>query len=170
MSAREAGVRATRKTMIIDRNNYEIGNKAMASVLLLYYHLIEENGFTNDQTFYVNQDDFNGFDFLNVQIEEKSNESLDLNEDLIKQGAVIYLLSDLNDIIGEYDDCYLSEPRAKKIITALETNKTSPIIEVEALLEHMSVPEDEMDFQEYNKLLKTIYIKYVRGFFTKILA
>ena len=50
--------------MVIDKDNCHIGNKAMASVLLLYYHLIKEGGFTNDQTIYIDPDDFNGFKYI----------------------------------------------------------------------------------------------------------
>ncbi len=49
--------------MIIDSSNVAIGNRAMAAVLLLYYHLRAEGGVTHDQTVYLTALDFNGFDF-----------------------------------------------------------------------------------------------------------
>ncbi len=156
--------------MIIDNTNYEIGNKAMASVLLLYYHLLDEGGITNGQTVYLDPKDFNGFDYLGVEVIENTNESLDLDEALIREGAIIYLLCDLDDIIGEYDEDFHSQPFTKKIIEALKNHENSPIPEVAALLKHVSVAESDFNYAAYNQILQSIYRKYVHGFFTKKLA
>jgi hypothetical protein len=156
--------------MIIDNTNYEIGNKAMASVLLLYYHLLNEGGITNDQTVYLDQNDFNGYDFLGLEVREGSGRNLDLDEALIREGAVIYLLCDLDDIIGEYDEDFHSQPQTKKIIGALKEHGTSPISEVALLLELIAVPENEFNHSSYDLILQGIYKKYVHGFFVKKLA
>ncbi len=47
--------------MRIDELNYEYGNKAMSSVLLLYYHLVSSGGFSGDETVYLDQDSFDGY-------------------------------------------------------------------------------------------------------------
>ncbi len=73
--------------MIIDETNYEIGNKAMASVLLLYYHLLDEGGITNDQTVYIDPNDFNGFDFINLELKA----DYELNEKLSPVPQVLIL-------------------------------------------------------------------------------
>ncbi len=156
--------------MIIDKKNYEIGNKAMASVLLLYYHLLNEGGITNDQTVYLDQNDFNGYDFLGLEVREGSDESLDLDESLIREGAVIYLLCDLDDVIGEYDEDFNCQPQTKKIIEALKEYETSPIPEVASLLKLVAVPEKEFNHSNYDAILQGIYKKYVHGFFVKKLA
>ncbi|CAM4053705.1 hypothetical protein SAMN05216575_11392 [Ectopseudomonas alcaliphila] len=142
----------------------------MASVLLLYYHLLNEGGITNDQTVYLDPNDFNGFDYLGVEVNELANESLDLDEDLIREGAIIYLLCDLNDIIGEYDADFHGQPQAKRIVEALNDHKSSPIPEVALLLKQVSVPEGQFNYSEYNKILQVIYKKHVHGLFAKKLA
>jgi hypothetical protein len=156
--------------MIIDNTNYKIGNKAMASVLLLYYHLLDEGGITNDQTVYLDPKDFNGFDYLGVEVKEITNESLDLDEALIREGAIIYLLCDLDDVIGEYDKDFHSQPLTKKIIEALNDHEHTPIPEVASLLKHVLVVESDFNYTEYNQVLQSIYRKYVHGFFAKKLA
>jgi hypothetical protein len=156
--------------MIINNTNYEIGNKAMASVLLLYYHLLDAGGITNDQTVYLDPKDFNGFDFLNVEVKEQANESLDLDESLMREGAIIYLLCELDDTIAEYDEDFHRHPHAKKIMEALKGHEHSPIPEVALLLKQLSVAESEFCYSEYNESLQRIYTTYVHGFFTKKLA
>ena len=123
--------------MIKDNNNYEVVNKAMASVLLLYYHLLDEGGITNDQTVYIDQNDFNVFDFLDAEGKEPAGINLDLDEVLLREGAIIYLLCDLNDFIGEYDDDFHSQPQTKKILNALKGHEHSPIPEVSDLLKQL---------------------------------
>ncbi len=151
--------------MIIDHTNYEIGNKAMANVLLLYYHLLDEGGITNDQTIYLNQNEFDGFNFLATEVREKGNEGLDLNEALINEGAIIYLLCELNDIISEHDQDYRIQPLTQKICAALEVHQKDPIPEVGSLLKEILVAESDFHFTLYNKILQGIYKKYVHGFF-----
>ncbi len=156
--------------MKIDDTNFETGNKAMASVLLLYYHLIDEGGITNDQTVYLDPKDFNGFDFLDVEVKEQANWSFDLDEALIGEGAIIYLLCELNDIIGEYNEDFHRQPQTMKIIEVLKSHEYSPIAEVALLLNHVLVAEAEFNYQQYDVVLQSIYKKYVRDFFAKKLA
>lgn len=156
--------------MIIDDTNFEIGNKATASVLQLYYHLLDEGGITNDQTIYIDSNDFNGFDFLNFKINENTNVNLDLDEELIKEGAIIYLLCDLNDIICEYDEDFHSQSKTKKIIDVFNGLEQLSIPETELLINQISVREMEFNYSKYNEILQDIYKRYVYGFFKKKLA
>lgn len=156
--------------MIFDSTNCDVGNKAMAQVLLLYYHLLDEGGISNDQTVYLDPAHFNGFDFLGSKVVEGAYESLDLDERLINEGAVIYLLCDLNDTLAEYDEDFKSHPSYKKIVASLTPYKCAPIPELEELLEQMAVSEEEFDYSTYNQILQGIYTKYVRGFFKGKLA
>ncbi len=137
----------------------------MASVLLLYYHLLRDGGITNDQTVYIDPDDFNGIDFVGVEVRESPSFSFDLDEMLIQQGAIIYLLCDLNDIISEYEDDFYSQPQATEILAALKKHQKSPIPEIASLFELLPASEAELDYGEYQELLKAIYNKYVQAFF-----
>ncbi len=150
--------------MIINDINYKIGNTAMASVLLLYYHLLNEGGITNDQTVYLDPKDFDGFKFLGVEVKSSSSISLDLDEKLIREGAVIYILCDLNDIVCEFED-FQSQPEIHKYIEVLKRHADSPIVEVSLLLKHISMPEKEFNYSKYNEVLQGIYKKYVYEFF-----
>jgi hypothetical protein len=58
--------------MIIDNTNYEIGNKAIASILLLYYHLLNEGGVTNAQALYTAPNGFSVYELLDVKVQEKN--------------------------------------------------------------------------------------------------
>lgn len=156
--------------MIIDNLNYEIGNRAIAWILLLYYHLLDEGGITHDQTVYLNQNDFNGFDFLDIEVRNPENMSLGLDEKLIKEGSIIYLLCELNDMITEYERDYNSQPFTQKICKALKLYKNTPIPEVGLLLKQVLVAESEFNFSAYNEILQDIYKKYVHGFFAHKLA
>lgn len=157
-------------TMIIDNKNYEVGNKAMALMLLLYYHLLDEGGITNYQTVYLNHSEFNGFDLLGVEIKEQAHESLDLDEELIRKGAIIYLLCDLNDIVCDNDHDFHQHEQTKKIIEALKEHEKSPIPEIASLLELISVKEPEINYSKYNEILQNIYKKHVHDFFAKKLG
>ncbi len=146
--------------MKINDKNYHLGNKAMASVLLLYYHLLQEKGFTNDQTVYVDRNDFDGFSFIDTKVIEKEC-CLDLDEQLINEGAVIYLLSELNDMVVEFDEDYLNQEFTKKIINTLQKRKTYFIPEANDVVELILKGEDILNHDDYSTLLKTIYQKYV---------
>ncbi|MVF14850.1 hypothetical protein FT643_22190 [Ketobacter sp. MCCC 1A13808] len=152
--------------MIIDSTNYKIGNQAMANVLLLYYHLLDEGGITNDQTIYLDPEEFNGFDFLDFEV-NNSGVNHGIDETLVKQGAIIYLLCDLNDMIAEYDQDYGLQPITKKICSALKTHESIPIPEVKPLLNTVLVPESEFNCSAYNEILQNIYRKYVHDYFSK---
>ncbi len=78
----------------------------------------------------------------------------ELNEKLIKEGAVIYLICELNDMIVEYDENFLIQPHTKKIIEALKRQKEFIISEVSMLLKLVSVPEDTLNYNEYRKFYK----------------
>ena len=100
--------------MIINLNNVDKGNRAMASVLLLYYHLAQQKGFNHAETVYIDPNVFDGFSYLQVTIQEEANMSLGIDETLLREGAIIYLLCDLNDIICDYDEDYLKHKSTSK--------------------------------------------------------
>lgn len=155
--------------MIINSENYQIGNKAMASVLLLYYHLINEGGFMHSQTVYIDPAHFDGFDFLDVRVDE-DKDSAGIDESLLREGAVIYVLCCLNDMIAEYDNDYLEQELTKKIIKTYEEKKLIAINETEELFDILKVSKDRLDYKTYGKCLSRIYKTYVLGRFEKIVS
>jgi len=152
--------------MKISEENTMIGNEAMASVLLLYYQIVSGGGISNDETVYLDPDKFNGFNFLQTEVDESYSPEID--EVLIRQGAVIYLLCDLNDMISEYGDCYLSQDITKRILKAASEGKLSSVPETSELIELLSVPEERLNYEEYKELINQIYEKYVLGTFSRL--
>ena len=87
--------------MLIDFENAVQANRAMASVLLLYYHLLREGGIIHEQTVYVNLDDFDAFEYLTAEVtKEQRNET---DQQMLREGAAIYLLCELNDVVTDYE-------------------------------------------------------------------
>jgi hypothetical protein len=148
--------------MIIDKNNDSIGNTAMASVLLLYYHLLRERNIAKNKTIYIDLEDFDGFSFLDINVDD---DKLNIDVELIREGAVIYLLCDLNDMILEYKDNYLSQPLAKRIINEIENKTSKNVPEADEIVQLLSSGDKQMDYSKYTILLSNIYNKYVLGRF-----
>ena len=155
--------------MIIDETNTQVGNKAMAAVLLLYYHLVIEGGFTHSQTVYLDADDFNGFDFLDVDVRDQIDEEPEIDQALLREGAVIYLLCELHDVLGEFEADYHDQPYLLRVVEALEAHRDAPIPEVGPLLDLVAVPEADFDYPAYNEILQGIYTTNVRGFWSRML-
>ncbi len=147
--------------MIIDDQNCECGNRAMASVLLLYCHMLDEGGFTHDQTVYLDQRHFNGYDFINTEVREHARHSLAIDGDLIATGAIIYLLCDLNDMIAEYELNFLQQPLTKKIIQALKAADNSRVPELPTVIGLMRQNESCFDHKGFQSLLQLIYEKHI---------
>jgi len=155
--------------MIINLKNVDKGNIAMASVLLLYYHLAQEKGFNHAETVYIDPNNFDGFSYLQVTVREEEGLSLDIDEKLLREGAIIYLLCDLNDIIGEYDEGYLKHEYTIKIVKEFKSGNMSAIPEVSDLFaEILKVPEREMNYEAYSNILSNIYRKYIVNRFNQL--
>jgi len=150
--------------MIIDSNNYMEGNNALASVLLLYYHIVGEGCFSGDETVYIDQRNFDGFTFLNVEVEDSS----EIPENILREGAVIFLLCNLNDMVVEHEESFLKADITKKIISAFKAERMTAIPETDILFRLFEVPESRFDFVEYNRILILIYKKYILGVYKKI--
>jgi hypothetical protein len=155
--------------MIIDEENCQIGNKAMASVLLLYYHLLNEGGFTNDQTVYIDRDDFDGFSFLDTSVNENQM-ILDIDEGLIREGSIIYLLCELNDMVAEFEEDYLSQDYTKKVVNSLSNKETKSIPEADSIVSMVIAGENTLNYSEYRAKLEEIYKKYVYSRFQSFLS
>ena len=156
--------------MIMNENNTDIGNRAIASVLLLYYHLLLAKGFSHAETVFIDPEEFDGFSYLEVSVEEADNSSLEIDEKLLREGAIVYLLCDLNDQISEFDQDYLKQEYTNRIINEYKSGNMTAIPEVSELFTViLNVPEQEMDYKKFSKILNLIYTKYVVGKFKELI-
>lgn len=146
-------------TMRIDSTNYESGNKGMAAVLLLYYHLANCGGFTGDETVYIDPTIFDGFSFLDVEV--KDGYEGEINQSLLRQGAIIFLLCDLNDLISQYQDNFLSFDLTKRILKLFEEGRLSAIPETKRLFDLFQKNEAEFNFDEFYSIMRQIFNLYV---------
>ena len=151
--------------MEINSDNYEKGNKAMASVLLLYFHIMREGFFTGSETVYIDSSDFEGFSYLEACIEESYKP--DIDENLIREGAIIYLLCELNDMVVEHDECFLGFEYTQKIIRAFQEGKMSAIPETTMLFELFKTSEINFNYEKYNDALNLIVKKYIASIFNE---
>lgn len=152
--------------MIINDENYMEGNNALASVLLLYYHLAIDGCFCGDETVYIAPELFEGFRFLDVVVEESYQPEID--EDLLREAAVIYLLCDLNDMITEHEESFRHCEFTRKIIEAYNAGRMSAIPEVDEIFTLLESSETDFDFERYSGILREIYSKYVLSTFSHL--
>ena len=146
--------------MKITEVNAEVGNRAMASALLLYYHLLMEAGITHDQTVYIEPGCFDGFSFLNACVEE----GLDIDEGFLREASVIRLLCDFNDMIDEYENDFWEQPISIKIINSYKTGSFSSIPETKELFSEI-LKKESFDYKRYRLILDKIFRDYVMGRF-----
>ncbi|MCX4030341.1 hypothetical protein [Spartinivicinus marinus] len=152
--------------MKIDDTNYMEGNKAVASGLLLFYHLATEGCFCGDETVYIEPELFEGFRYLDVVVEEAHNP--EINENFLRIAAVIYVLCDLNDMITEHDDSFHSAEITKKTIEAFKDGRLTAIPETAEIFKLLESNETNFNFSTYSNILKVIYDKYVLGTFNQL--
>ena len=144
--------------LIIEFEDCLAGNKAVAAVLLLYYHLAREGGFTNDQTVYLAETDFDPFLYLNVIVAEDLKNEID--ETLLREGSVIYLLCELNDLVAEYEGDFMWQPSVRQILGAL-ANAWQVIPEVASIVQEVSLGESRLNFTSLGVKLQSVYENYV---------
>ena len=152
--------------MRIGASNYEQGNKAMASVLLLYYHLASSGGFTGDETVFISPEEFDGYSYLDAEVTDGYETEID--EKLIREGAVIYLLCELNDMICEYEDNFFAQETTQKIIKAYEKGKLTSISETSELFKLFNAPKSNFNLEAYFEIMRNIINKYVVGTFNEL--
>ncbi|WP_431256894.1 hypothetical protein ACQ86G_19650 [Roseateles chitinivorans] len=140
----------------------------MAAVLLLYYHLAREGGITNDQTVYLSQGDFDPFAFIDVEVEAEQRHEIDGS--LLREGAMVHLLCDLNDLIGEFEDDYLLQPFTRRILDALTRNAAVVMPEALAIAEEVSLGEKLLDHASLRAKLDAVHSRYVVRRFKELAA
>lgn len=151
----------------LDLDSSQVANRAMASILLLYYHLLREGGITSDQTVYVNAEDFDPFKYLAVTV---SDELSDVDQVLLQEGAYIHLLCDLNDVVGEYESDYLKQPLVRRILSALSSTPDTLVPEGAAIVRMVAAGESTLDYQHLAACLAKIYTRYVVTRFRALVA
>ncbi|MET1078931.1 MAG: hypothetical protein ABWY06_13035 [Pseudomonas sp.] len=145
--------------MLIDDSNYAQGNRALAWVLLLYYHLLRENGFTHDQTVYIDAEEFNAFAYVAVEITLQHRQEID--QLLLRQGAVVYLLCELNDMICDHEADYLAQSYTQKILAALGAETITSIPEVAEIVRTVTQGGAALNQGVFQSMLRGVFETYV---------
>jgi hypothetical protein len=155
--------------MLIDIENAYQGNQAMAWVLLLYYHLVREGGITHDQTVYVNSEQFDAFQYIAVNV--SAEQQHEISQRLIRQGAVIYLLCELNDMVSDYESDHLQQPFTQRVLSTLASEPAvTAIPEVAKILQMVSAVQPPLDFSAFQAELRKVFTTYVVQEFKALVA
>lgn len=135
------------------------GNRAMASVLLLYFHLLREGGISNDQTVYIDAGDFDPFAYASVEVAQELQP--DIDQSLLREGAVVFLLCDLYDVIGEYESSYLALPWTARALDCLSGAGRAAVPEVAPIVEMLASGASTLDHQLLRARFAAVYQRYV---------
>lgn len=147
--------------MHITPDLFPAANRAMASVLLLYYHLLREGGFTHDQTVYLDPAHFNALDHVDVTVDESGAGEIDAL--LLREGSVVCLLCDLDDMVAEHENDYLQWPLTQAILRANALGRLVAVPEAALVIAQVERGIAHLDMARYRALLQGIYEKYVVG-------
>ena len=146
-------------TKVIGLDDCPAGNRAMASVLLLYFHLLREGGITNDQTVYIDADDFDPFAYASVEVDLQLEPEID--QALLREGAVVFLLCDLYDVIGEHGSTYLELPWTARAIACLSEFGSASVPEVGPIVEMVAAGASSLDHRLLQVRIAEVYQRYV---------
>lgn len=145
--------------VLIDSRNYADGNRAVASVLLLYYHLLRQGGIENDETVYLDPATFNATDWLGVQVSE--DYAAEIDQRLLREGAVVAVLCDLNDWVSEHEDDFLRQPFVIQVVAAQAAGRLAAIPEADAIVRLLLAGESQLNYDSYRQLLRDVFDRYV---------
>lgn len=146
-------------THVIGVDDCPAGNRAMASVLLLYFHLLREGGITNDQTVYIDADDFDPFAYASVEVAPELDPEID--QALLREGAVVFLLCDLYDVIGEHGSSYLELPWTARALACLSVAGRASVPEVGPIVEMVASEASSLDQALLQARVAEVYQRYV---------
>lgn len=152
--------------MIIDDTNHMAGNNAMGAALLLYYHLASEGRFSHAETVFIDPEHFEGFRFLDVEVENEAG--VDIDQTLLREAAVVYCLCDVNDMLSEHEDWFRSTSIVEKFVAAHDDRKLSAVPEATEIVRLLRTPEEDFDPAHYHEVLARIYDRYVLGTFKRL--
>ena len=96
--------------------------------------------------------------------------SLGISEDLLRKGALVYLVCELNDMVAEYEENYLSQEHTQKILQSLTQINSNDFPEIKELTEVVSLGENGLNYRKYESILVNIYKSYVYSRFKSILG
>lgn len=147
--------------MHITPDLFPAANRAMAAVLLLYYHLLREGGITNDQTVYLDPAHFNALEYLDVTVDASGAGEIDAS--LLREGAVVCLLCDLDDMVSEHEADYLQWSFTQAILQAHAQGRLAAVPEAALVIGEVERGMAHLDMVRYRALLQCIYGKYVVG-------
>jgi hypothetical protein len=145
--------------MLIGFDQAMSANRAMAAVLLLHYHLLREGGVSHDQTVYIDADHFDPFVWLDVELTAEL--AVDVDADLLREGAVIHLLCDLNDAVADFDADCLAQPLVARIFAAWRDGRLSAIPEAGDVVAMVAACRDGLDYPLLAERLAGIYQRHV---------
>lgn len=146
--------------MRIELFNASEGNSAMAAVLLLYYHLVLEGGITHDQTVYLNPNDLDPAVWITVEVDSDLQPEID--QTLIREGAVVRLLCDLKDMIDDFDEAFALQPFTKKLLTTNRTAVLAAVPEAEQIFALLENCRGAPNYSVLREGLAGIFERYVR--------
>ena len=137
----------------INRENIQVGQKALTILFRLYSTLIEEQGFDHAQADWIDPDDFDGFSFLDVEVAE----GVDLDQRLLRQGAIIFLLCHLHDMTLEFGEDFYRQEFSQRIIRQFHKGRMAAIPEVAQLMATIDTDHGSFDYMAYREVLDKIY-------------
>jgi hypothetical protein len=121
---------------------------------------VREGGFTNDQTVYVDSEEFNAFEYVAVEVSPDQQSEID--QKLIQRGAVIYLLCELNDMVADYEADNLNQPFTQRVLSALASaSAVAAIPEVAEISEEVSKVQAPLDYSVFQGMLRKVFTTYV---------
>lgn len=136
------------------------GHRAIAWILLLYYHLLREDGITHDQTVYVDAEEFNAFE--SIALEVALDQQGEIDQQFIRRGAAIYLLCELNDMVTDYEADYLEQPFTQRVLNALASEAVrAAIADVSEIVKTVSRVQAPLDNAVFQSMLQEVFTTYV---------
>ncbi len=155
--------------MIIDESTYDKGLNAMMYATFFYYQLLAEGSFSCGQTSYWLWEDYTCWELLDITLNEPVNVSFGIDENFLREAAVVYILCMLANTIYELDeDEFLRN--ADSTINTLKTKGLILIPEVSRLLDCLPPVADKIILDKYRYIMNEIFNKYVRGRFARLIA
>ena len=131
----------------------------MASLLLLYYRLALEGGFENGVINHVDITEFNLMEMLEVEVAEDCADYIDAY--FLREGAAIFILCALHDMIAQYPKDFLSHELTQNIILQYRRGRFASVPESREIFKLLEKPEDKIDYDAYEKCLDDIFEQYV---------
>ena len=153
------------KNMNITLDNYQEAHGALRAIFMMYWDLINSyNGFGHN----IETGTFKAVEFIDCEITEKPGYALGLDKELLQTGAAIAILCGLSDAWDEQETWDVKWPLIQQAKLAFDGGKFRNYPEIQKGFE-LGFSVSITDGKFYRQL-KTIYEKYVIGYFERLLA